>query len=359
MIERILQRTSEWIYNETAQRIQSEIVNMQRAFAAKAENSSLLVEYEKQLEDYRNLKTKDMFGSYLDMVEWLMELHKNPHIEFNEDCIKLMLSAFNQTNKIAQHIESQDLSLKSQREEIERKLALEIKAFDEEIKDVKQQVEKFKDNHAKKKEEEYNRQIDKINKSLASLAQQLEHINSQETDLEHQLTECPDIKKCKTAIKPFQDLWELIRDWNKAKVNWETCQITTLVPDEVDKEHKRMLMLSRRLQVQFETLKYSKVSKLTEETKIHIESFKENLPVIRALCTEGLQRRHYEQIEKLLEMGTIQGDENLSNFITFGVVKHKDKIEEITDTASKEWGNRKILDTMKADWEPLEFTPSA
>lgn len=158
------------------------------------------------------------------------------------------------------------------------------------------------------------------------------------------MTECPDIKKCKQAIKPFQDLWELIRDWNKSKQHWEQCQIITLVPDDVDKEHKRMLMMSRRLQVQFEQLKYSKVSKLAEETKSNIEGFKENLPVIRALCTEGLQRRHYDQIEKLLEMGTIQGDESLSNFVTFGVVKHKDKIEEITDTASKEWGNRKILD---------------
>lgn len=180
------------------------------------------------------------------------------------------------------------MPLKQQREDIERKLALEIKAFDEEIKDVKQQVDKFKDNNAKKKEDDYNKQIEKINKSLANLKANLEHINSQETDLEHQLTECPEIKKCMQAIKPFEDLWGLVRDWNKAKQHWETCTITTLVPDEVDKEHKRMLMLSRRLQVTFEQLKFSKPAKLAEEFKTLIEGFKENLPIIRALCMEGL-----------------------------------------------------------------------
>ena len=37
---------------------------------------------------------------------------------------------------------------------------------------------------------------------------------------------------------------------------------------------------------------------------------------------------------------------------------HKDKLEDIADTASKEFTNEKILKTMFRDWEPLEFTPS-
>jgi dynein heavy chain, axonemal len=37
---------------------------------------------------------------------------------------------------------------------------------------------------------------------------------------------------------------------------------------------------------------------------------------------------------------------------------HKDALEDIADTASKEFSNEKILNQMFADWEPLEFTPS-
>ena len=58
--------------------------------------------------------------------------------------------AFNQTMKINTHIEAQENSLKSQRDEIEKKLSIETKAFLEELNDVKQQVDKFKDNTTKR-----------------------------------------------------------------------------------------------------------------------------------------------------------------------------------------------------------------
>jgi hypothetical protein len=41
-----------------------------------------------------------------------------------------------------------------------------------------------------------------------------------------------------------------------------------------------------------------------------------------------------------------------------GVHEHKEALEDIADTATKEWQNEKALNQMFLDWEPLEFTPS-
>ena len=87
-----------------------------------------------------------------------------------------------------------------------------------------------------------------------------------------------------------------------------------------------------------------------------IEDFKKKLPIIRALCTEGLQARHIEQIKIVLEMENYTGEESLSSLVTED--GHKDKLEDIADTASKEFSNERILKNMFRDWEPLEFTPS-
>jgi len=38
------------------------------------------------------------------------------------------------------------------------------------------------------------------------------------------------------------------------------------------------------------------------------------------------------------------------------ILTHKDKLEEISDRASKEYSNSKIMQKMKEEWEPLEFT---
>ena len=41
------------------------------------------------------------------------------------------------------------------------------------------------------------------------------------------------------------------------------------------------------------------------------------------------------------------------------IVNFKNELEEISETASKEFGNMKTMNTMKADWKPLAFTCKA
>jgi hypothetical protein len=83
-------------------------------------------------------------------------------------------------------------------------------------------------------------------------------INAQEQDLEMTPSEYLQIDQCKKSIKPFQDLWELVRDWTASKNIWETAVLKTLNPDEVEKEHKRMRTAGVRLVAFFEIAKQSK-----------------------------------------------------------------------------------------------------
>lgn len=60
----------------------------------------------------------------------------------------------------------------------------------------------------------------------------------------------------------------MIRDWNTRQTEWTNKNLKFLVPDDIDKEHKRLYMMSRRLQTTFEQNKVDKVKKLTEEIKV-------------------------------------------------------------------------------------------
>ncbi len=114
-----------------------------------------------------------------------------------------------------------------------------------------------------------------------------------------------------------------------------------------------------RLVQVFEVAKQSKPLTVAKTLETEINNFKKNLPVIRALCAEGLKERHTAQIVAKLDSGELTGEENLNKFLLFKADEHKDTLEEIADTATKEYGNEKILNQMFVDWEPLEFTPSA
>lgn len=140
---------------------------MNTTFTQKADTSADLVISEKFLEDSKNQKRTEIVTQYLDLVEWLMMLQKQPYIEIADELIKPIILAYQMTNKIFYNIEQQETSLKTQRDDIEKRLMLETKAFQDELNEVKTSVEKFKDNNVKKREEEYNKMIDKINKTLA------------------------------------------------------------------------------------------------------------------------------------------------------------------------------------------------
>jgi hypothetical protein len=94
LITKILNKTEEFVYNETATKLQQDIRTMSTTFTQKAETSAELVISERYLEDQKNIKRSEMIHSYLDLVDWLMMFHKQPLIDITEENIKNVWQAY-------------------------------------------------------------------------------------------------------------------------------------------------------------------------------------------------------------------------------------------------------------------------
>jgi len=79
-----------------------------------------------------------------------------------------------------------------------------------------------------------------------------------------------------------------------------------------------------RLCVGFETSKQSKPLSVAKTIQTEIEGFKKNLPVIRALCSEGLKERHIAKIANILGLVEMDGQETLGKFISLSAIEFKD-----------------------------------
>jgi dynein heavy chain len=107
--------------------------------------------------------------------------------------------------------------------------------------------------------------------------------------------------------------------------------------------------------------------------KDKLTKFGPSKPIIRALCNPGMQDRHRKLIACVIygESGKTDSeglpipskefdtsDATVEELIKYDILlaHKKDQIEEISDKASKEDGNRKTMVKMKDEWEPLEFT---
>jgi dynein heavy chain len=73
-----------------------------------------------------------------------------------------------------------------------------------------------------------------------------------------------------------------------------------LDPEEVEKDHKTMLLSANKLGIRFNNSKLPKPEKIANDLKSELLKFRDYLPVIRALCNPGLKSRHWDKITGII-----------------------------------------------------------
>lgn len=159
-----------------------------------------------------------------------------------------------------------------------------------------------------------------------------------------------DLDKLKYNLKPFEDLWFLIRDKKEKIEGWrKKKQAFDLDPEEIEKDVKQMYSTAQKLKVQFVRSKVFQLPlKLTETVITDLNEFKKHIPLARVLSNKGLKDRHWTVISEILSTNVHPSKKDyLSRFIDMDLVDDKYKqLEEISDTASKEYSIEKILQKM-------------
>ena len=138
---------------------------------------------------------------------------------------------------------------------------------------------------------------------------------------------------------------------------WERGPFFDLDAEEVEKDHKFMYQQSNKLNIIFGRMKVPKPAQVAQQ---HVNQplidFKVYLPIIRALTNPGLKKRHWKMIGTVIEMPINRKmDKKLWELKQINIEKYKDKLEEIADSASKEYSNETILKNMKEAWQDIEF----
>ena len=120
-----------------------------------------------------------------------------------------------------------------------------------------------------------------------------------------------------------------------------------------------MFSIAARLENMFNQLKLDKPMTVAQNCKRELEAFRKKIPIIRALRTDGIQARHIEEIKKVFGIDYTGEKESLRK-IEEDIDKDKfdalrEPLENIADTASKEYSNLNTMKKMKDEWVPLEF----
>ena len=75
MIGKILKRTEDFVYNETATTLSNNIRNMSNEFNKKSDTSADLVVAEQYFETSKSQQRSQLVNQFFDLIDWLSMLH--------------------------------------------------------------------------------------------------------------------------------------------------------------------------------------------------------------------------------------------------------------------------------------------
>ena len=124
-----------------------------------------------------------------------------------------------------------------------------------------------------------------------------------------------------------------------------------------------MWKLSYQLVKQFRTVIDCKSQlKVALTLKTSLERFKINLPLINATCNPGFKRRHWKEINRIMESdqhGAPPHNQatHLRDMLKDSkrIERHLDELSEISALASKEYAIEMAVIKMKQDWDKMSF----
>jgi len=117
-----------------------------------------------------------------------------------------------------------------------------------------------------------------------------------------------------------------------------------------------MTQTSVKLKIKFQKAKgMQDPLKLVEMVFADLKEFKKHLPLVRVFSNRGIKERHWEEISQIVGFNVRpEKKEVLNRLIGMNLTDAKySTLEDISESASKEFSIEKILDKMMGDWKDV------
>ncbi|CAK9060586.1 unnamed protein product [Durusdinium trenchii] len=162
------------------------------------------------------------------------------------------------------------------------------------------------------------------------------------------------VENTSEAFEPYYKLWTSAIDFKHSEEEWLTGMVQRLVAEEIESVVEDQYKESYKTIKQFEGIENPLA--VAKDLREEISNFRANMPVIRALCQEAFEPRHFADLfeELRLDMDMEDGI-TLQQMLEVGILEHIDILERISVKAQKEHGLKTALALMKKEWRPIEF----
>lgn len=152
----------------------------------------------------------------------------------------------------------------------------------------------------------------------------------------------------------IEKLWRTAYQFEICYENWYFGNFmgfdAKVIQDEIDTMYKTLVKLIKQL------VGNPQARRVAEQMRLKVDKFKNYLPVLDAICRQGMSQRHWEQISE--ELGEPINPElypTLNSMIDAGIMNIIGRLEEISNAAGKEFELNIQLIDMQKEWLNVRF----
>jgi dynein heavy chain len=241
------------------------------------------------------------------------------------------------------------------RREAEEALKLKRDRFNEEMEGYAKQMAEFSSFADLDEVQRYLKKAKNLNSKLEAAVDKIEGFNAEEDAFDWERTQYPLRKKLANELSHYLKLYDKIVEFNDKHDSWMHGPMTGLDPDVCENEVGGIWRELYKLEKHFSDT--PNPLSMAKKVKSRVDDFKQNLPLIAAVCNPGLRERHWVKMSEIAGQDLTPGpDSNVSQYIEKNLEPYLEQFEALSEAAGKEFSLEKAMEKMIREWDDIEFT---
>ncbi|XP_053376707.1 dynein axonemal heavy chain 3-like [Mercenaria mercenaria] len=275
-----------------------------------------------------------------------------------KDDILLNNNTFSWAERIIPMITSTELKLQKEHDYYSNKLIDWQKRFQTQLDTVAKQLKDFSGKDRMSEAEVYTAELKDIQDKIEFFQEEKTLINREEQMLgvEH-ITQYPQIQDFIAQKEPFDKLWTTAVHFHAQYDKWMNGPLLNVNAEVVEEEIQTLWKTVYKLMKNFSQKHHQGPMRAAATIKSKLQKFQINLPLINSLCNPGIKQRHWDMMSEKVGFNMAPTEETpLMEVLQLGLEKYLDKLQLISNQASKEFALENALKKMKEDWKNMHFS---
>lgn len=196
--------------------------------------------------------------------------------------------------------------------------------------------------------------VDELTDILEKCSKEAKAINIDENLLQIDQSYFPVLIDMAEKMEPIEKLWHTAYQFESCYEIWYYGNYLELDAEIISQEVDNMWKSIHKITRQLSTNPHAR--RIADQVRLKIDKFKIYLPILDAICRQGMSERHWELIsEELGEPCNPELFSTLSSMIDVDIMRIVDRLNEISNAAGKEYELNIQLVGMQSEWTEIVF----